>query len=127
MKGCIGSMWARGRSAILEALKAWLYNGQSYMDTLADAVAPVIWDSEAVGNACEGLKRCTSNKAWYELTAINNAAQLETANKSIPSGTRGGYTLRLRICEALAVGKVLLRVRFAPGHFDKHTRSFKRR
>ncbi|GAA6066370.1 uncharacterized [Tachysurus ichikawai] len=62
-----------------------------------DAAAPVIWDSEAVGNACEGLKRCTSNKAWYELTSINNDAQLETANKSIPSGEQPLHSVSSKI------------------------------
>ncbi|KAF5896985.1 Lactoylglutathione lyase, partial [Clarias magur] len=58
---------------------------QTQRDELGDAAAPVIWDSEAVGNACEGLKRRTSNKAWYELASINNSARLETTNKTVRS------------------------------------------
>lgn len=98
---------------------------------LGDAAAPVIWDSEALGNACEGLKGWTSNKAWYEPTSINNRAQLGTTNKSIPSGTQ---YMRWRHTPTEAMQSSRCRnntprcfspaLRFQIRWYDKHTVSF---
>lgn len=62
MRAAGESVLVWGGDAMLEALKASGHNGRAARTRSADAAAPVIWDSEAAGNACEGLKKKQTKK-----------------------------------------------------------------